>query len=263
MSFERLVVGTDGGDTASVAVAQTLGLADRTGAEVIVVTAHGKGDDAREVARSLLRDVKRQHPGVERMELVARQGDPVEALIGVAKDRDADLVVVGNRGLTGKRVLGGIPDRVSHQCPTSVLIADTNWAAILPAGEDPHARRAPAKVLIATDGSPTANAATRAGFGLASALDAETLLLFVGERGHGERVLEKATLDLAKDTPVRTLVEGGDPPSRILEVAEQENADLIVVGNKGMRGLRRMFLGGVPNHVTHHAPCSVLVVKTS
>ena len=49
----------------------------------------------------------------------------------------------------------------------------------------------------------------------------------------------------------------------ILNVAEETNADLIVVGNKGMTGARRFLLGSVPNNVSHHAPCSVIIVRTT
>jgi len=54
----------------------------------------------------------------------------------------------------------------------------------------------------------------------------------------------------------------GDPARSIVEVAELENADLIVVGNKGMVGVRRV-LGSVPNSVAHQAPCSVMIVQTT
>jgi nucleotide-binding universal stress UspA family protein len=54
----------------------------------------------------------------------------------------------------------------------------------------------------------------------------------------------------------------GDPVRAILQVAAESGADLIVVGNKGMRGAGRL-LGSVPNSITHKAPCSVLVVKTT
>jgi nucleotide-binding universal stress UspA family protein len=54
----------------------------------------------------------------------------------------------------------------------------------------------------------------------------------------------------------------GDPAEAILEAAIDEKADLIVIGNKGMGGARRFMLGGVPNKVSHHAPCSVMVVRT-
>ncbi len=55
----------------------------------------------------------------------------------------------------------------------------------------------------------------------------------------------------------------GDPADAILDVAEELGADLIVVGNKGMTGAKRFLLGSVPNKVSHHAPCSVLIVRTT
>jgi nucleotide-binding universal stress UspA family protein len=55
----------------------------------------------------------------------------------------------------------------------------------------------------------------------------------------------------------------GDPAKAILQVAEQVGADLIVVGNKGMKGARAKLLGSVPNDIAHHAPCSVLIVQTT
>jgi nucleotide-binding universal stress UspA family protein len=55
----------------------------------------------------------------------------------------------------------------------------------------------------------------------------------------------------------------GDPADAILSVAERQRADLIVVGNKGMTGTARFLLGSVPNKVSHHAPCSVLIVRTT
>ena len=54
----------------------------------------------------------------------------------------------------------------------------------------------------------------------------------------------------------------GEPAGAIVSAAEQLGADLIVVGNKGMRGARKV-LGSVPNSIAHHAPCSVLIVDTS
>ena len=55
----------------------------------------------------------------------------------------------------------------------------------------------------------------------------------------------------------------GDAADAILQVAEEVGADLIVVGNKGMTGAKRFLLGSVPNKVSHHAPCSVLIVRTT
>lgn len=54
-----------------------------------------------------------------------------------------------------------------------------------------------------------------------------------------------------------------DAADAIMEVAEREKADLIVVGNRGLSSAKRFLLGNVPNKITHHAPCSVLVVHTT
>jgi nucleotide-binding universal stress UspA family protein len=55
----------------------------------------------------------------------------------------------------------------------------------------------------------------------------------------------------------------GDPADAILDVAEEIDADLVLVGNKGMTGARRFLLGSVPNKISHHSPCDVWIVKTT
>lgn len=62
--------------------------------------------------------------------------------------------------------------------------------------------------------------------------------------------------------PTRTHALPGDAAEAILQVCEEVHADLVVVGNRGMRGARRV-LGSVPNTVSHRAPCSVLIVNTT
>jgi nucleotide-binding universal stress UspA family protein len=62
---------------------------------------------------------------------------------------------------------------------------------------------------------------------------------------------------------VTSTARGGDPAEVIIDIAEETKADLIVVGNKGMTGAARFLLGSVPNKITHHAPCNVLVVRTT
>ena len=79
----------------------------------------------------------------------------------------------------------------------------------------------------------------------------------------------EVTLQAATDAAVaagveaRTHARQGDPADAIIEVAEQQGADLIIVGNKGMTGTKRFLLGSVPNKVSHHAPCSVLIIRTT
>jgi nucleotide-binding universal stress UspA family protein len=77
-----------------------------------------------------------------------------------------------------------------------------------------------------------------------------------------QTVIEQATATArVRGVPVTTHVVTGDPGDALLEVAGQKNADLIVVGSRGMHGMARM-LGSVPNKVSHHAGCSVLIVCT-
>ena len=62
--------------------------------------------------------------------------------------------------------------------------------------------------------------------------------------------------------PIVTHALPGDPSSAILRVADEVGGDLIVVGNKGMRGIHRV-LGSVPNSIAHQASCAVLIVNTT
>lgn len=77
-------------------------------------------------------------------------------------------------------------------------------------------------------------------------------------------MLERLAGDIAAEgVKVSTHGRPGDPSDIILDVAESEKADLIVVGNRGMSGIKRFVLGSVSSKVAHHAPCSVLVVHTT
>jgi nucleotide-binding universal stress UspA family protein len=86
----------------------------------------------------------------------------------------------------------------------------------------------------------------------------------IGPREDVNLVLDAAAAKArAAGIEVRTHPVQADPADAILNVAEEVDADLIVVGNKGMTGARRYFLGSVPNNVSHHAPCSVIIVRTT
>jgi nucleotide-binding universal stress UspA family protein len=61
---------------------------------------------------------------------------------------------------------------------------------------------------------------------------------------------------------VETHARPGDPADVLVDVAEEVGADLLVIGNRGMTGVKRFVLGSVPNKVSHHAPCSLLIVDT-
>lgn len=67
----------------------------------------------------------------------------------------------------------------------------------------------------------------------------------------------------ADGVAVKTHGCAGDPADALVDIAESAKADLIVVGNKGMGSAKRFVLGNVPNKISHHAPCSVLIVHTT
>jgi nucleotide-binding universal stress UspA family protein len=143
-------------------------------------------------------------------------------------------------------------------------------------------------VVVGTDGSDTATQAVRQAVDLAKAVGAKLELVSAYEpvsaqRLQGERLEAPedlqwainpredvdATLQAAAviaseaGVAVNTYARQGDPADAILDVAEEQEADLIVVGNKGMTGAKRFLLGSVPNKVSHHAPCSVLIIRTT
>ena len=70
-----------------------------------------------------------------------------------------------------------------------------------------------------------------------------------------------ATKEGVKDVHVRS--QPGDPASALIDAAEDISADLIVVGSRGMSSTSRFLLGSVPNKISHHAPCDVLIVHTA
>lgn len=76
--------------------------------------------------------------------------------------------------------------------------------------------------------------------------------------------LQTLTQEAAKagvEAEYRQLI--GNPGRMICELADTWSADLILVGSRGLKGLKEMFLGSVSNYVTHHAPCSVLIVRAA
>jgi nucleotide-binding universal stress UspA family protein len=143
-------------------------------------------------------------------------------------------------------------------------------------------------MVVGTDGSETAGEAVRQAGELAQKLGAKVHLVSAYEPVPESRLREERqevpgdlqwtvnpredvseTLEAAaaalRETGVQveTHAREGDPADAILDVAEEERADLIIVGNKGMTGAKRFLLGSVPNKVSHHAPCSVMIIRTT
>jgi nucleotide-binding universal stress UspA family protein len=143
-------------------------------------------------------------------------------------------------------------------------------------------------MLVATDGSETARRAVERAAELASATGARVHVVTaykpltakvepgraainpevsewrIATDAKADAVLDEACSALRlRGLEARPHARSGDAADAILDLAEELGADLIVVGNKGLSGARRFLLGSVPNKVSHHAPCDVLIVQTS
>ena len=197
--------------------------------------------------------------GIEVDARVVEYEDPAETVLQVAKDEGYDLIVMGNRGETEVEVfsLGSIAEKVSRhaECPVLIVKETTELS----------------KILVAIDGSESAEKALEYAVQLAKKHKAKITLLNVGEsklfglkpevaRKIGESILSDAAAKV-KGLKLDTQLEFGNPAETIIEVAEKGNYDLIVVGSRGLSSVKRFFLGSVSDDVSHHAKCSVLIVR--
>jgi nucleotide-binding universal stress UspA family protein len=140
----KIVVGTDGSDTAAAAVDFAIDMAERYGSDLVVVSSYTHVPEDRlakeqanapqeiqwsinpmEDVEATLREVEEKagERGVKTI-AEARQGDPADVLCEIAEQHGADILVVGSKGMH-RRILGSVPNSVSHKAPCSVMIVKT------------------------------------------------------------------------------------------------------------------------------------------
>jgi nucleotide-binding universal stress UspA family protein len=146
VTYRRVVVGTDGSSTASVAVDHAAALAAAAGSELLIVTAYQShhGSEPADVPEELEWAVTDSAVAAEHMaqavaiavahgvpaagvHVISEPGDPADAIVGVAEARGADLIVVGSKGMSSatRFLLGSVPSKVAHHAPCDVLIVRT------------------------------------------------------------------------------------------------------------------------------------------
>ena len=193
-----------------------------------------------------------------------------------ARDVDADLIIVGNRGRGGIRtmLLGSVSAEVVDSAPCPVLVA-----------RGTQLRR----ILLANDGSQLARAAqeTLAAWPVLADVPVEVMSVAHGHHPWEESITSSSkepwpatppTVESAAETEhaeiarrsaerlggcgreVSWSVGAGDPARVLVEEAEAKGIDLIVLGTHGRTGLDRLMLGSVARNVLTHAHCSVLIV---
>jgi nucleotide-binding universal stress UspA family protein len=267
--FSLVLAGVDGSERAVEAARQAARLASAAGAQLIVAYVieddreyeEGDAERALEAASAAARAA-----GVD-PETRILAGDAGDALVEEAERDGIDLLCVGpDSGLLGGAIrFGHVAGKILREATCSALIAR------------PAAPAFPRHIACAIDGSEASVLTALVAAGVARATDAELRLVHVVPVFRGRN--EEWTLDPQDESPpelepsVKAVSSLGVEPIRemamgrpertLVRVAERDEVDLVVVGHRGIGGVTRALLGSVSEHVAHHAPCSVLVVRAS
>lgn len=283
----KILLATDGSASAEGAVQFLAGLPLPTGTQVQVVCVvdafvealldQARPGASRHVQRALDFAVSAlRREGVE-VTTAVRAGDADHQLLLAAQELDAELVVLGSRGLSGWEsfLLGSVARNVATHAPCPVLVA-----------RPPHG---PVRqVVVGTDGSVHARQAIEFTGSLPLAAEAVVTLAYVvrplnpmlrtggvdpADTAEAEELLEReqeAATDHLEGSRRRLEAAGkraileirtGDPAKQLLDLAEDLHADLLVCGARGASLIEGLLLGSVADRLLKHAPCSLLVVR--
>jgi nucleotide-binding universal stress UspA family protein len=279
----RILLATDGSKDANLAAQSAVKLARKTGSQlhVIHVAEHTVSPyyaqileearhDAQELLEGELERITEDYGGQVENSYV-RISHPDEKIVTLAQEIDAGLVVVGSRGLSAVRrlLVGSVSGFVVGHAPCPVMVV--RWRPI----------EFPTKVLLATDGSEEAQLALHTAADLVARTESELHLVHVV---HVERVLAAATEMESRGEQARREAESlldeqagrlrdaggplaqthlriGRPDDEIVNAAEELEAGVVVLGSRGLGGVRRALMGSVSDSVVRHAHCPVLVVR--
>jgi nucleotide-binding universal stress UspA family protein len=207
------------------------------------------------------------------------RGNPAEAILKACHDTDADVAVIGVKGLSGAPgfLLGGVAQKIVKYAPCSVLVVKEEAQDIN-------------RVLVPLDGSRHADETVRFLLRLPLPQHTEVTLVAVAE-SFAEWLAEAPTMDMEANLQiiselqkseeesakrltedartqfrkagymVSTTVARGDPSQQILQTAAQRNVDFIALGSQGLTGIRSFLLGSVAQRIVRYAGCSVLIVR--
>ncbi len=268
-TFERILLCTDCSEYSEGAVREAISIAKSCKSKLYVISVVEANPEFEAYAPGLVekieKDTRRHLEGIKERaekdgvtcETITHEGeDPYRYIVKEASGLKADLIVMGRHGRTGLKrlMMGSVTARVIGHSECNVLV--------VPRAAELTCR----KILIATDGSEFSDKAVREALNIASACGSEVVIVSVASsdsevreaegfvREAGEKA-EKKGLKVTTGTPVGTVYE------KIIDVAEKEKVDLIIVGSHGRTGLKRLLMGSVAERVIGHAPCTVLVVK--
>ncbi len=267
--LERVLLCTDGSEFSEGAIREAISIAKSCKSKLYVISVVEVNPEFEAYAPGLVEKIEkdtRKHleaikeraekEGVT-CETITHEGEePYRYIVKESSRLKADLIVMGRRGRTGinRLMMGSVTARVIGHADCNVLVVPR--AAVFTCK----------KILIATDGSEFSDKAVQEALDIAAASKSEVVIVSVASsdsevreaegfvREAGEKA-EKKGIKVTTGTPVGTVYE------KIIDVAEKENVDLIVVGSHGRTGLKRLLMGSVAERVIGHASCTVLVVK--
>jgi nucleotide-binding universal stress UspA family protein len=262
IDFETVLCGVDVSPQSAEAVTQGALLA-ADGARLFALSAWDPGlaihagihaqevaVDLREESLTALRRAKEVVPSVDQMHF---KGAPVACLLAAATNLSADLVSVGSHGMSRPTGIfaGSVTSAMAHHAPCSVLIAR----------KSKDGAEFPSRILHAGDGSPESQQAARVAGVIASRRGGSVATLHINDDGTSPSQLAEEAVSLIEATGVEpvTLAKEGSPHREIVETANSMGTSLIVLGSRGLKGLKA--LGSVSERVAHQAPCSVLIVR--
>jgi nucleotide-binding universal stress UspA family protein len=282
----KILFATDGSRDAEVAATTAVGLARATGSELHVVTAAEEyphhdvywplAEHSRQLAHEVLdKQLKRiKHLGGTVDQNHLRIGTAAEEVVSLAEEMGAGLVAMGSRGRGRIRrlAMGSVSDSVVRHAHCPVMVV--RWKPVV----------FPAKMLLATDGSEEAALAAQIAADLAKSTDSELHVVSVAAeypymyeayydvgraeevertRQEAQKVLEKQTQKVgeAGASIAKSYLRVGAVDEEIVVLAEEEGTDLIVLGSRGLGGMRRTLMGSVSSSIVTHAHCPVLVVR--
>ena len=278
----KILLATDGSKEAQLAAKTAADLAQKTGSQLHMMHVFGiapvgppgyseaidlQGEALEEEAEEQVSERRaREVLEVEVGKVRSAGGTVVEAhliegriapeIVGLAEQIGAGLIVMGSRGYGGIRraLMGSVSDAVVRHahCPVMVVRA--------------QAVDFPTKILVATDRSREARLAATTAADLARSTNSELHIVHVGSEQ--SRVEAQEELDIEVDMiresgaqEIQAHLEFGIPDTAIIDLAEELGAGLIVMGSRGLGGVRRALLGSISDSVVRHAHCPVMVVR--
>ena len=268
--FDNILLATDGSSVSTGAVRVALHLSSRCGARLTVMHMAktdpsyamfnpGGVEQAEEQGREVLRQVEEQAgTACVNCAPVLRYGEePVKEIASQAEDGQADLVIMGRRGVhwLERLVLGEAAARVVGHVKCSVLVVPQ------------ESKMWENGILVAVDGSRHADMAAVAAGNLAKRCGMPLTVLAVCASDDLSCELVKPLADRVRDllrqdgVAADSVALEGKPADAIIQAARDNDCDLIVLGSHGRTGLDRILMGSVSQQVVTHAKCPVLVVK--